>query len=409
MNSHKNFAVGILQENEAWELFKNITGDIVESSELQSTATEVVRECAGLPIAIVSVAGALKNKSLPLWKNALRELTRPSSRNFTGMQAVVYSTIELSYNHLESEELKSTFLLCAAMGSPMIIDLLKYGIGLGLFQHTDTVEEAQDRVHTLLSNLEASGLLLEASNSKEFAIHDVVRDVAVSVAARDWHMFAVLRNVVRPKDWPNADCTGISLFYNDIREFPEELECPRLKFFYIGNKDPSLSIPDNFFAETKELRVLDLTEVNLSSIPPSIHQLANLRTLCLDHCVLGDINIIGKLKKLEILSLVESNVEQLPMDLGQLTRLQLLDLSNCSKLRLIPAGIMSNLSRLEQLYMGNSFNRWDTEDLDNQASNISLSELRHLPQLTVLEIHIPDAQVTLKDLFSEELDRFTYL
>ncbi|MBA0635137.1 hypothetical protein Godav_005268 [Gossypium davidsonii] len=56
-------------EEEAWDLFKK-AGDCVESFGLKPTATEVAKKCAGLPIAIATVAGALRNKRLFEWKNA---------------------------------------------------------------------------------------------------------------------------------------------------------------------------------------------------------------------------------------------------------------------------------------------------------------------------------------------------
>ncbi|KAK9218904.1 hypothetical protein WN943_007542 [Citrus x changshan-huyou] len=111
MDCQHNFFVDVLKEKEAWSLFKKMTGDCIENGELKSVATEIVKECAGLPIAIVPVARALRNKRLSEWKDALLEFRRPSLRNFTGTTEVAYNSIELSYNHLNGEELKSTFLL----------------------------------------------------------------------------------------------------------------------------------------------------------------------------------------------------------------------------------------------------------------------------------------------------------
>ncbi|XP_022718520.1 probable disease resistance protein At5g63020 [Durio zibethinus] len=153
MDTQKNFAVGLLNEEEAWDLFKKMAGDCVESCDLQATAIEVAKKCAGLPIAIATVARALRNKSLFEWKSALCELKRPSSRDFKGVTAGVYSAIELSYNYLESEEVKLTFLLCSFLGhNGLIEDLLKYIIGLGLFHGLHTIEEARNRVLTVIQD-----------------------------------------------------------------------------------------------------------------------------------------------------------------------------------------------------------------------------------------------------------------
>ncbi|KAK2640637.1 hypothetical protein Ddye_028432 [Dipteronia dyeriana] len=412
MDSHTNLLVEILQENEPWSLFEKMAGSCVENRDMQSVAIPVVKECAGLPIAVVTIARALKNKNLYEWKNALRELRRPSSRNFTGSQAAVYSTIELSYNHLESEELKSIFLLCSLLGytySASIRDLLKYGMGLGLFRGINSMEEAQDRVYALIDKLKASCLLLDSYTREKFAMHDVVCDVAISIASRDQCVFAMKNDEV-PREWldkkTQKKCTAISLHNNDVCELPEGLECPELKLLYLKTKDPFLEIPDNFFTGMAELKVLDLTTMHLLSLPSSLHLLTNLQTLCLDQCVLGDVAIIGELKKLEIVSFYNSYIEQLPVELGQLTRLRFLDLSDCSKLKVIPPNVLSNLSRLEELYMGNSFIQWEVEGLNNGRRNASLDELKHLSHLTALEMHIPSAKILPKGMFSKKLERY---
>ena len=126
MGISKSFHASMNQKKAYTNLYYYLAGDRIEHPDLQSLAMEVAKKCAGLPLAIVTVARALKNKNLSQWKNALRELKRPSPRNFAGVQEDVYAAIELSYNHLESKELKSTFLLCSRMGyNASTRDLLK--------------------------------------------------------------------------------------------------------------------------------------------------------------------------------------------------------------------------------------------------------------------------------------------
>ena len=135
--------------------------------------------------------------------------------------------------------------------------------------------------------------------------------------------------------------TMIYLDCCDIREFPEGLVCPKLELFECySNHNSSLKIPNTFFEGMKQLKVLDFTNMHLPSLPSSLHCLANLRTLCLDACKLGDITIIAELKKLEILSLMDSDIEQLPRELSQLTHLRLLDLKGSSKLKVIPPDVI---------------------------------------------------------------------
>ena len=384
-------------------LYYYLAGDHVEHPDLQSLAIEVAKKCAGLPVAIVTVARALKNKNLSQWKNALRELKRPSPRNFAGVQEDVYAAIELSYNHLESKELKSTFLLCSRMGyNASTRDLLKYGMGLGLFSGFVTVEEAQDRVHSLVHKLKASGLLLENHSDWQFSMHDAVRDVAISIAFRDCHVF-VGGDEVEPK-WSAKNMLKKykEIWLSSNIELLREMEYPQLKFLHVRSEDPSLEISSNICRGMHKLKVLVLTNISLVSLPSPLHFLKNLRTLCLHQSSLGEIADIGELKKLEILSFAKSNIKHLPRQIGQLTELRMLDLSDCFELEVIPPNILSNLSMLEELCMGNSFHHWATEGEDNA----SLVELDHLPHLTNLDIHVLDSHVMSKGMLSKRLERF---
>ncbi|XP_052293101.1 probable disease resistance protein At4g27220 isoform X9 [Citrus sinensis] len=404
----KTLRIDVLNDEEAWTLFKKMTGDCAEKGELKSIATDVAKECGGLPIAIVTLAKALRNKtSVSTWKDALRQLKRPSHRNFEGVLAKTYSAIELSYKYLREEELKKLFLQCSLMGSPQAstLNLLKYAIGLGIVKGVGTVEEARDKVNTLVDQLRDACLLLDGTNDC-FSMHDVVRDVAISIASRDYHVFS-MRNEVDPRQWPDKKCSRISLYDNNISEIPQGWEWPRLEFFYIfAHKDSPLKIPDNIFIGTPKLKVLDFTRMRLLSLPSSIHLLTDLRTLCLDGCELEDIRVIGELKDLEILSLQGSKIEQLPREIGQLTQLKLLDLSNCSKLKVIAPNVLSNLSQLEELYMANCSIEWEHLGPGIERSNASLDELKNLSRLTSLEINILDAGILPSGFFSRKLKRY---
>ncbi|GLT36875.1 hypothetical protein SLA2020_112220 [Shorea laevis] len=407
MGSQQNFPLHQLKDEEALKLLKGIVGERAESDDIHNAAIDIVRECGGLPLAITTMAEALKNKEPYQWMDAVRKLKRPSSENFEGISKNIYSAIEFSYSQLESEQLKKTFLLCCLLGHKFVIqDLLKYGVGLGLF--ANTIEEARNEVFTLISKLRASSLLIDDCDHDRFDMHDLIHDVAVSIASRDRQGLLLTGDHV-PKEWSDMeamkDFRWIRMRHAKVDLLPEGLECPHLSYFHLSNKDPSLQIPAKFFKGMPRLKVLDLTRLHMPSLPSSICLLQNLHTLCLDQSVLGDISTIGELKNLEILSLLKSDFKELPGEIGQLTQLKLLDMSNCTKLKIIPPRVLANMSRLEELYLGNSFHGWEVEENENQR-NASLAELKHLKKLTNLELCIPDIRMIPKDLFFENLKKF---
>ncbi|XP_034707099.1 disease resistance protein At4g27190-like [Vitis riparia] len=413
MGTHRDFHVQHLCKEEAWSLFKQTAGDSVEKPEFQPIADDVVEKCEGLPVALVTIA---KAKAL---RNPLKELKRSAPINIPGVSKNVYSCLELSYNHLESDEVKSLFLLCGLLGDGDISldDLLKYGMGLDLFDYMDSLESARDKIVTRVKILKDSSLLLDSLEDVHYRkpsssffveegngfirMHEVVRDVAKAIASKDPHHRFVVNEDVRLQEWEKRDgelrnCAGISLKCTHVHELPEGLVCPKLRFFLLNSNDNSLKIPDTFFKEMKEVRVLSLFRIDLTQLPSSLHFLSNLRTLCLRECgMLKDIAILGGLKKLQILSLVGCDIQKLPKEMMQLTDLRMLSLRDSSIL--VPRNVISSLSRLEHLCVINTFDRW---------RNDWLSELKHLSCLRALEVEILDSYLLLEDVSFENLTRY---
>ncbi|KAI4296944.1 hypothetical protein L6164_036860 [Bauhinia variegata] len=326
--------------------------------DLLTIANEVNERCARLPLAIVTVARALRNKSLSTWRDALRQLQQPSLRKVPGLKDVD-SSIKLSYDYLEGRDLKSFFLLSAMLSNDaMTSDLFKYCIGLGLFEGIYIVEESLDRLQTMMKTLKVSCLLLDGSSSDHFKMHDVVRDSALSIAFNE--KCAFVKRYEKIHNWPDKgqleNYKYLCFRGCDIDEPPPQLNCPSLELFLFESKHDNLSLPDDIFKRMPLLRVL--THFNFSSLPTPITSLENLTSLCLHQCELKDIAMIGVLRNLKVLSLTHSIIQELPHELACLTRLQLLDLSNCRKLAVIPQNTISRLNKLEALYLENSFNRW---------------------------------------------------
>ncbi|KAL6323241.1 hypothetical protein AAG906_029248 [Vitis piasezkii] len=284
-------------------------------------------------VAIVTIANALRGEMVGVWENALEELRRSAPTNIRGVTKGVYS----------------------------------YGDS-------------------------SSSLLFDQAFVR---MHDVVRDVARSIASKDPHRFVVREAVgsqeaVELREWQKTDecrnCTRISLICRNMDELPQGLVCPQLEFFLLNssNDDPYLKIPDAFFQDTKQLRILDLSKVSLTPSPSSLGFLSNLQTLRLNQCQIQDITVIGELKKLQVLSLAESNIEQLPNEVAQL---------------IIPRNVISSLSQLEYLSMKGSFCiEWEAEGFNRgERINACLSELKHLSSLRTLEV-----QVSNPSLFQED-------
>ncbi|KAL4300978.1 hypothetical protein HN51_052376 [Arachis hypogaea] len=405
MGVKEHFRLEILNEEESWSLFQSKANNLDKEPDKHQIAFQLAKKCAGLPILIVTMARSLIDQNIHAWKDALSQLEKVDNEE---LQEITYSALELSYKRLKGNEMKAFFLLCATNGKNLSVnDLFKYGMGLGIFNSTNTMEGARNRLHNMISALKASCLLLEDNTSTRVKMHDVVREVAISIAYRDYHILVKYGDKLRefPKMDILSNCSQIILLNGAFRQLPEKLDGHNLKFFHLSNFDLSLEIPNFFFAETKFLQVLDLTGLNLTSLPTSFLSLTNLKTLCLDLCVLENIDAVGALKNLEILSLLKSSMIKLSSEIGKLSHLRMLDLSD-SGIEIIPAGVISSLIKLEELYMGNTSIKWKIENSDIQDENASLDELRQLSNLTTLELQIQEAWMLPRDLMFHKLERF---
>ncbi|KAM5576857.1 disease resistance protein [Rosa sericea] len=406
MGTQKNFQLANLEENECWQLFESKAGEVVKDPPIRTVAAQVANRCGGLPILVVTVASALKESTLPEWRNALKRLKKFEKK---GSAEQPFLALEWSYDRLDDEELKPLFLLCGVIAwknSIWLEDLLKLAMGLGLLKNVDTVEEARDLLLSLVKKLKGFCLLLDNNGDTSVRMHDLVIDVADNIASRDGRFLSVACGA-ELENWTDeglfGKCSKISIKSDSLAKLSEVLEFQKLEMFHLRCEDEDrLQVPNSFFANMEKLKVLSLINVkNLASLG----FLKNLQALCLDGCEMEDIAVVGELRKLEILSLGNSNIKELPKEIGQLYGLRLLDLSGCISLKVIAPNVLSRLTRLEDLRMRYSSIEWEAEH-EGERSNASLSELKHLALLTALEIEILNPDMLPKDLFSDRLERF---
>ncbi|XP_075672654.1 putative disease resistance protein At4g27220 [Castanea sativa] len=388
--------LNILSPEDSWDLFIKTANTVFDSTEFEAVAREVAGECQGLPLALVTVARALGDKDEEEWKKAARRLKRSVSPN-PDHQEKVTECIKLSYDFLKDREAKACFLMCCLFPEDHNISkevLARYGMGLRLFHHVDTLDEARGDADTFTKNLIDSGLLLKCDEDAFVKMHDVVRDTAKLISSSGSEELFMAQAGSALEEWPRRDTqfesyTALSVMFNDIKRLPDEPVCPKLQALLLQENKNLGEIPSGFFNRMNTLKVLDISGLPILSLPPSIRLLENLCTLYMDRCKSKDISILGGLKKLEILSLNRSLISTFPEELAELTELRMLDMRSCEYIQTISPNIISRLHGLEELYLQGSFCQWGNRlGGTNEERNASLEELINLPQLTVLNIDI---------------------
>ncbi|TYK18357.1 putative disease resistance protein [Cucumis melo var. makuwa] len=415
MCANKIFEIKVLGKDESWNLFKAMAGDIVDASDLKPIAIRIVRECAGLPIAITTVAKALRNKPSDIWNDALDQLKSVDvgMANIGEMEKKVYLSLKLSYDCLGYEEVKLLFLLCSMFPEDFSIDvegLHVYAMGMGFLHGVDTVVKGRRRIKKLVDDLISSSLLQQYSEygCNYVKMHDMVRDVALLIASKNEHVRTLSYVKRSNEEWEEEKLLGnhTAVFIDGLHYPLPKLTLPKVQLLRLVAQDcwehnKRVSVVETFFEEMKELKGLVVENVNISLMqrPSDVYSLANIRVLRLERCqLLGSIDWIGELKKLEILDFSESNITQIPTTMSQLTQLKVLNLSSCEQLEVIPPNILSKLTKLEELDL-ETFDGWEGEEWYEGRKNASLSELKCLRHLYALNLTIQDEEIMPENLF----------
>ncbi|XP_075672359.1 putative disease resistance protein At1g61300 isoform X2 [Castanea sativa] len=317
---YEKIQMDLLSEKESWNLFWGKVGrDVLNTRDIEPIVKEVVKECVGLPLAIVTIAGSLKNViDVSEWRNALNELRTPKKGPKNVDAATIFERLRFSYNRLKDEGLQHCLLYCALFCEDHEFErdeLIEDLIDEGIIEQLESRQAEFDRGHTMLNKLERA-CLLETGINRNVKLHDLIRDMALEIAG--------------PKFMGAAGDRAIDFMQHEER-WGKDLEKVYLKDG-CGPEFPNIS------------------PSWITSLPNSISDLENLATLRLISCgSLYHVPSLAKLTALRKLDLGWSNyIREIPHGLEMLVNLRYLNLEE-TDIQEIPSGILSKLSELQVL------------------------------------------------------------
>ncbi|KAF8023892.1 hypothetical protein BT93_F1168 [Corymbia citriodora subsp. variegata] len=356
MQCQEKIKIKPLSPKEAENLFLEELGSKVAlNREIEAIVNSIVKECAGLPIGIITMARSMRGATNVFeWRDSLVKL-KESSMGQADMENVLMN-LKFSYDRLGNPNLQQCFLSCALYPEDELIDkfkLVEFFIDQGLIDELSTRKEQHDRGLTILNKL-GNVCLLEDHGSR-MKMHDLIRDMALHILSAT--------SIVKPRKGlmmiPPEDCwmdslEKVSLMENKISEFPSNMSpnCPRLSTILLnGNWSKNVVIiPDSFFRHFWGLKVLNLSSCShLRELPNSISDLVNLRALLLSWCSeLRRIPYLGKLaslRKLDVRGCLSLDALE---DLEKLTNLRYLSLTE-TRIKRLRKGILDCLLNLQLL------------------------------------------------------------
>lgn len=180
--------VELLTQEEALTLFlrKAFGDEAMVAPEVEEIAAKIAKECACLPLAVVTVAGSLRGvEGVREWRDALSELIR-STEDANDYESEVFERLKFSYSRLGNEMLQNCFLYSECCGIP-VNELIEHWIAEKLIADMDSLESQFDKGHAILAKLRNASLLeIVESNffqdsGKNVRIHDLIRDMALKI------------------------------------------------------------------------------------------------------------------------------------------------------------------------------------------------------------------------------------
>jgi len=381
-----------LSNGEAWTLFMEKLGrDVALSPEVEGIAKAVARECAGLPLGIITVAGSLRGvDDLHEWRNTLNEL---SDSEFKDKE--VFKLLRYSYDRLGDFALQQCLLYCALFPEDYLIkreDLIGYLINEGIIKGKRSRGDAFDKGHTMINTLE-NVCLLESFKIKYndrsilVKMHDLIRDMAIHILQDNSQVMvkagAQLKELPDAEEW-TENLTRVSLMQNKIEEIPSSHSprCPYLSTLFLCDNRELRFVADSFFKQLNGLMVLDLSSTGIENLPDSISDLVSLTALLLNNCM--ELRHVPSLKKLRALKRLDLSstwaLKKLPQGMECLTNLRYLRMNGCGE-KEFPSGILPKLSDLEVFVLE------ELKGISYALITVKVKEVRSLRNLVTLECH----------------------
>ncbi|XP_045823652.1 putative disease resistance RPP13-like protein 1 [Trifolium pratense] len=341
---------------------------------LETIGRRIAIKCGGLPIAAKTVGGILRSKvDTTYWKTILRsDIWKFENDN-------ILPALLLSYQYLPSH-LKRCFAYCSIFPKDYALDrkqLVLLWMAEGFLEHChgeEAMEQVGDEYFAELLSRSLIQQLHGDFRGQKYVMHDLVNDLATTVSGKSCYRLEYgggdTSENVRHLSYNQEQ-------YDIFKKFKIFFKFKCLRSFLPigiwGGNCLSSKVVIDLVPTLGMLRVLSLSKYNnLTMLPDSIGSLVQLRYLDLSCTEITSLpNTICNLYYLQTLNLSQcSNITKLPEDVGKLINLRHLDI-DLTSITEMPKQIaeLENLQTLTVFVVG------------KQNIGLSVRELGRFPNL----------------------------
>nr|XP_027083306.1 disease resistance protein RPM1-like isoform X1 [Coffea arabica] len=320
-----------LSYEDSWTLFCNRTFQSNGCpSNLEEVCRKILKKCEGLPLGIVTMGGvlALKDKDrIDEWEMIFRGFG--SEVDGSGKFDRIRRILLLSYSDLP-HHLKNCLLYLSVYPEDYPVrnvdNLLDTWIALGFIEEKEGMTATDIAMRYLKKLINRSLIQVKDiwadGKLKECGLHDFLREIIVSKSKEQSFTTVATGYCTR---WPDkVRHLAIHNFTDNPPQGFNSLKCLR-SLITFGYKDPlTTSFLSKFLCGgPKFLKVLNLEEAKLDSIPKEVFKLFHLKYLNLSGTRLKIIpKSIGQLQNLEFLNLDQTTITELPVEIIKLRKLR---------------------------------------------------------------------------------------
>ncbi|XP_054776705.1 disease resistance protein UNI-like [Prosopis cineraria] len=285
-----------LSRDEAWKMFRDTVGPIIDRPDIPEIAQRVCDKCSCLPLLIHKIARSFKLKgSASSWRAGLEDLEErwPDYEN-EGVNEL-YSFLTFCYDELKDEKKQKCFLYASLYpaGSKVYSDYLVECLAaqdfLGDVNGTRKYQKARDRGYAVLEHLTNVSLLEKGKQMIYVSMNDCMKQLASYISSKypECNSYVQSREELgepaTSKSWKNA--RWVSLIDSNLQALPIDQDCSKLETLLLQKNLELSTIPRTFFKKhMRNLLVLDLYGTGLKSLPSSVSKLTGLRGLYLNDC-----------------------------------------------------------------------------------------------------------------------------